>query len=331
MTVTASASTDRPDLADLADLAGTSERGIAAFLVFCPVCRRLQPPARAGCAGCGARAEDLRRFSGDLAMLAPGRVSQVVRYPGDTRFITTTALAGAALFGLAVALSGQPASAVILMVLFAGVATVAFVDARRAARLASRVRQVPPPPAAALATAAPGDRAIAGVAQPLERFVDAPLARRDCLAVRLDIRAGVRSAPPRTGRTVVEEPGAHQDGRDIVAQWIDAAELVVTTARGARTLVTGVIYLDADEYDLTESSDRMELELRGQAVGPAPLGGDGWACELALAPGDRVEICGHSTGEVRTVPVGALYRDTGTLAVMRGEPGDPVIVRVRRR
>jgi hypothetical protein len=309
--------------------------GAVSFLMFCPACRRLQPPARSGCTGCGASPGSLRRFDGDVAALAPGRVSQVVRYPGDTRFVTMIGAGAAALFALAVALSGQQASALVLTLMFGGVAVAAVVDAHRAAQASARVRRVPPPPAAAMGTAVPSAHAIAGVAQPLERFVDAPLAGSDCLAVRLDLRAAIQSALPRTGSAAAEaaggEPGREQDGRDIVAQWIDAAEFVVTMARGARTIVTGVIYLEADEYDAAEPSDRVELELRGQPVIPSPLGGDGWACELTLGPGDRVEISGHATGEVRLAPAGALYRDAGALGVIRGEPGDPVIVRVRRR
>ncbi len=266
-----------------------------------------------------------------MAALAPGRVSQVVRYPGDTRFVTMTLAGSAALLGLAAALSGQQAASMVVILMFAGVATAAVIDAYRAAQASTSVRRVPPPPAAALAIAAPSDRAIAGVAQPLERFVDAPLAGRDCLAVRLDLRVGVRSTLPRPSGTVAEAPGTRPDGCDIVAQWIDSAEFVVTTARGARTIVTGVIYLDADEYDEAEPSDRVDLELHGHPVVPSPLDGDGWACELTLGPGDRVEVCGHSTGEVRMAPAGALYRDAGALGVIRGEPGDPVIVRVRRR
>lgn len=323
-----------PALTAVARAAGVDPQ-VVSFLVFCPACRRLQPPARAGCASCGASSHGhghgLRRFSGDLAALAPGRVSQVVRYPGDTRFVTMTVIGAAALFALAVTLSGHQVATLVLTLMFAGVATAAVIDAHRAAQAALRVLRVPPLPAAALATAVPSDRAIAGVAQPLERFVDAPLAGRDCLAVRLDLRAGIQSALPRPSSTVAEAPGTRRDGGDIVAQWIDAAEFVVTTARGARTIVTGVIYLDADEYDAAEPSDRADLELHGQPVVPSPLGGDGWACELTLGPGDRVEICGHSTGEVRVAPTGALYRDAGALAVIRGEPGDPVIVRVRRR
>jgi hypothetical protein len=281
----------------------------------------------------------LRRFAGDVAALAPGRVSQMVRYPGDTRFVTMTLTGAAALLGLAVALSGQQ-SAAALMLLFAGVGAAALVDAYRAGQVASNIRRVPPPPAAALVTTVHSAHAIAGVAQPLERFVDAPLARRECLAARLDLRAGIQSALPRPSGAIgpvgaigmVAEPaGAREDGRDIVAQWIDAAEFVVTTARGARTIVTGVIYLEADEYDATEPSDRVDLALHGHPVTPSPLGGDGWACELVLGPGDRVEICGHSTGEVRLAPAGALYRDAGALAVIHGEPGEPVTVRVRRR
>jgi hypothetical protein len=307
------------------------DAGAISFLVFCAACRRLQPPARAGCASCGASPGSLRRFSGDVAALAPGRVSQVVRYPGDTRFVTMVGAGAAALFGLAVALSGHEASALVYTLMFAGVAVAAMVDAHRAAQATSGIRRVPPPPAAALATAVPSAHAIAGVAQPLERFVDAPLAGSDCLAVRLDLRAGIQSALPRTGSAGAEAPGTEHDGRDIVAQWIDAAEFVVTTARGARTIVTGVIYLEADEYDAAEPSDLVDLELRGQAVIPSSLGGDGWACELTLGPGERVEISGHATGEVRMAPAGALYRDAGALGVIRGEPGDPVIVRVRRR
>lgn len=299
------------------------------FLVFCPACRRLQPPARSGCTGCGEAAGSLRRFHGDVAALAPGRVSQVVRYPGDTRFVTMTLVGSAALLAIAIALPGQQA-AMVVMLMMAGVATAAVVDAHRAAQAACSIRRVPPPPAGALA-AVPSAHAIAGVAQPLERFVEAPLEGGDCLAVRLDLRAGIQNAPPRTSSVVAEAPESQRDGRDIVAQWIDAAEFVVTTARGARTIVTGVIYLEADEYDVTEPSDRVDLELHGHPVMPSPLGGDGWACELALGPGDRVEICGHSTGEVRLAPAGALYRDAGALAVVHGEPGDPVIVRVRRR
>lgn len=313
---------------------------VVSFLVFCPACRRLQPPVRAGCAGCGAAPASLRRFGGDLAALAPGRVSQVVRYPGDTRFVTTILVGAAALLALGVSLSGQP-SAIAFMLLFAGVLAAALVDAHRAGQVASCVRRVPPPPAAALGTAVASAHAIAGVAQPLERFVEAPLLRRECLAVRLDLRAGIQSALPRPnlphgangpGVVIGAEPlHAAEHGRDIVAQWIDAAEFVVTTARGARTIVTGVIYLEADEYDVTEPSDRADLALHGHPVVPSPLGGDGWACELALGPGDRVEVWGHSTGEVRLAPAGALYRDAGALAVIHGEPGDPVIVRVRRR
>jgi len=297
--------------------------------VFCPVCRRLQPP-HAGCVGCGASAASMRRFSGDLAALTTGRVSRVVRYPGDTRFIVISMGALAVLFLLAGLLSGHGVSSLLVVLLFAGLAAAALVDAYRAAQLATSVRQVPPSHAAALATAAAAARAIAGVAQPLERFVEAPLAGRECLAVRLDIRAGVHTVHRRPGG-LAGDPRACEDSRDIVTQWLDVAEFVVTTARGARTLVTGAIYLDADEYDAVEPSDRVELELQGHAVAPAPLVGDGWVCELALGPGDRVEIYGHATGEVHNAPVGALYRDAGALAVMRGLPGDPVIVRVRRR
>lgn len=273
----------------------------------------------------------MRQFSGDLAALAPGRVSWVVRYPGDTRFIMISMVALAVLFLLAGLLSGHGVSSLLVVLLFAGLAATALVDAYRAAQLATSVRHIPPSPAAALTTAA---RAIAGVAQPLERFVEAPLAGRECLAVRVDVRSGVRSGV-RTARrrpgVLAGDPRACEDSGDIVTQWLDVAEFVVTTARGARTLVTGAIYLDADEYDAVEPSDRVELELQGHAVAPAPLVGDGWVCELALGPGDRVEIYGHATGEVHNAPVGALYRDAGALDVMRGEPGDPVIVRVRRR
>lgn len=299
------------------------------FLVFCPACRRLQPPARTSCTGCGAAAGSLRHFGGDLAALAPRRVGHTVRYPGDTRFVTVTMAGAAALFALALALSGHRAADFALILMFTGVATAAVVDARRAAQAARDVRRVPPP-AAALAIV-PGTRAIAGVAEPLERFVDAPLAGGDCLAVRLDLRAGIHGAPPHENGTAGAGKADEPHGHDIVAQWIDAAEFVVATARGARTIVTGAIYLEADEYDLAERSDRAVLELHGHVVQPSPLGGDGWACELTLGPGDRVEICGHSTGEVRVAPAGALYRDAGALAVIRGEPGDPVIVRVRRR
>jgi hypothetical protein len=270
----------------------------------------------------------MRRFSGDLAALGTGHVRRVVRYPGDTRFIVISMAALAVLFLLAALLSGHGVSALLVVLLFAGLAAAALVDAYRAAQLATSVRHVPPSPAAALATAAAAARAIAGVAQPLERFVDAPLAGRECLAVRVDVRAGVHTARRRPG-SLAGDPRA--DSQDIVTQWLDVAEFVVTTARGARTLVTGAIYLDADEYDAVEPSERVELELQGHAVAPAPLVGDGWVCELALGPGDRVEIYGHSTGEVHNAPVGALYRDAGALAVMRGKPGDPVIVRVRRR
>ena len=299
------------------------------LLVFCPACRRVQPPARSGCASCGTSADSLAPFRGDVAALAPGRASHV-RYPGDTRFVTITMVGSAALLALAFTLSGQQ-SGMVLIVLFAGIATAALVDAHRAAQASSNIRRVPAPPAATLATAVSSAHAIAGVAQPLERFVDAPLARCDCLAVRLDLRAGIQSALPRSSSAIAEAPGYQQEGRDIVAQWIDAAEFVVTTARGARTIVTGVIYLDADEYDAAERSDRVALTLHGHQVPSSSLGGDGWACELVLGAGDRVEICGRSTGEVRLAPAGALYRDAGALAVIRGEPGDPVVVRVRRR
>jgi hypothetical protein len=275
----------------------------------------------------------MRRFSGDLAALAPGRVSRVVRYPGDTRFIAASMGTLAVLFVLAALLAGHGASSLLIMLLFAGLAAAALADAYWAAQVAASVRRIPPSPAAALTTAAAAAHAIAGVAQPLERFVDAPLVGRECLAVRLDIRAGVHAARRRPGRPEqgTGEPHAGHDSPDIVTQWLDVAEFVVTTARGVRTLVTGTVYLDADEYDAVMPSEQAELELRGHAVTPAPLIGDGWACELALGPGDRVEIYGHSTGEVHSAPVGALYRDAGALAVMRGEPGDPVIVRIRRR
>lgn len=310
--------------------AAPPDRQLVSFLVFCPVCRRLQPP-HSGCMGCGAAAASMRRFSGDLAALAPDRVSRVVRYPGDTSFILASMLALAVLFALAALLAGHGASSLLVMLLFAGLAVAALVDTYRAAQLATSVRRIPPSPAAALSTAAAAAHAIAGVAQPLERFVDAPLGGRECLAVRLDVRAGVHAARRRPSHDVAGDPRADHDSPDIVTQWLDVAEFVVTTARGARTLVTGAVYLDADEYDAVAPSDRIELELRGHALAPAPLASDGWACELVLGPGDRVEIYGHSTGEVLSAPVGALYRDAGALAVMRGQPGDPVIVRIRRR
>jgi hypothetical protein len=273
----------------------------------------------------------MRRFAGDLAALAPGRVSRIVRYPGDTRFVVASMLALAALFALAALLAGHGVSSLLVVLLFAGLAAAALVDAYRAAQLATSVRQIPPLPATAQTAAAAAEHAIAGVAQPLERFVAAPLAGRECLAVRLDIRAGVHAARRRPGNEMAGAPHAAKDSPDIVTQWLDVAEFVVTTTRGARTLVTGAVYLDADEYDEIAPSDRADLELQGHPVASAPLGGDGWACELVLGPGDRVEIYGHSTGEVHSAPVGALYRDAGALAVMRGEPGDPVIVRIRRR
>lgn len=309
--------------------AASTDRQLVSFLVFCPVCRRLQAP-HGGCTGCGAAATSMRRFSGDLAALAPGRVSRVVRYPGDTRFVVASMLALGVLFVLAALLAGHGASSLLIVLVFAGLGAAALVDAYRAAQLATSVRRIPPSPAAALTGAAAAAHAIAGVAQPLERFVDAPLAGRECLAVRLDIRAGVHAARRRL-ESATGDAHAVDDSPDIVTQWLDVAEFVVTTARGARTLVTGSVYLDADEYDVVAPSDRVELDLQGHAVAPAPLVGDGWACELALGPGDRVEIYGHSTGEVHNAPVGALYRDAGALAVMRGEPGDPVIVRIRRR
>lgn len=318
--------------------AATPGRPPVPALVYCPTCCRLQPPPRAGCASCGAAASSLRGFSGDLASLAPGRAGHAVRYPGDTRFVAQVAASFAILFSLAVITSDEHRSPLVFVALFAGIGTAAFVDARRAARVVQSVRQVPPP-AAALAAAAPDDHAVAGVAQPLERFVDAPLAKRRCLAVRLDVRASIHSRTRRAGagnaRASAQLDPAAQGGagghRDLVAQWLDAAEFVVATTRGARALVTGVIYLDAAEYDSAEPSERIDIALHGQPVLPATLGGDGWACELALAPGDRVEIQGRSTGEVRTAPAGGLYRDAGALAVIRGVPGDPVIVRVRRR
>lgn len=320
--------------------ASIPDRPLVPSLVYCPTCCRLQQPTRAGCASCGAAASSLRDFDGDLASLAPGRAGHAVRYPGDTRFVARVAASFAILLSLAVLTTDEHESPLLFVALFAGIGTAALVDTRRAARVAQGVRQVPPP-AAALAAAAPHDRAIAGVAHPLERFVDAPLARCHCLAVRLDIRAGIQDARRRIGAGkasagVQRERGMQRDGdvagpRDLVAQWLDAAEFVVTTTRGARALVTGVIYLDAAEYDAAETSERIDIALHGQPVLPAALGGDGWACELALEPGDRVEIQGRSTGEVRVAPAGALYRDAGALAVIRGVPGDPVIVRVRRR
>ncbi|WP_428265109.1 hypothetical protein [Haliangium sp.] len=305
----------------------------SARLRYCAGCRRLQPLGDGPCIGCDRPAAELQPVEASLAAIAAAagvRGGHVVRYPGDTRFVVRVGVGFSALLALAVGVAGEHLAGLLVMTLFASITGAAFVDASRAARVRRAVRRVP---RSIVPDAGPrvALQVVTGIARPVDdrdgTLPRAPLADRACLALRLDLRTGAGAA--RLAATSAEA-GADDGSGDLVAHWLDAVDMLVIAADGQRVLVTGRVCLDAVEYDLTEPSAEAVLELAGQPLEPAPLGEDGWACELAVMPGDAVEVTGRAGGELRTVAALAGYRDAGPVAVLRGEPGAPVVVRVAR-
>lgn len=284
---------------------------------WCPACHELQAHGRA-CQRCGPD-------SGLLIPLARGLVSievagehGLVRYQGDR--ITT--LVGVALVlmlptSAAIALAGDPSvlSPVLLGLCFVGVPVLALVDAHWAG-VAARLRadEIPSSMAPELPGWLPGsaagcDRAtLSGVVARVERIVRAPVSEQGALVYRVDIRAGRHA--------------------ELVARRTEGAEFLVTCGDGTQVLITGVLELVASAYQAVGSSGAVELDINGTQLLPAFFSQGGWACELFVGEGDAVEIDAPASQEERAHPLGAGYRNAGIISVLRGTPGQPIVIRM---
>jgi hypothetical protein len=255
-----------------------------------------------------------------LASLEVAGEHGLVRYQGDR----VTTLVGVALVLLlptsaAIGLAGDVSalSPVLLGLCFVGVPVLALVDAHRAG-VAVRWRAAEIP--LTMAPERPGwlfdSRAayerttLVGVVARMDESVRAPVSEKDALVYRIDIRAG-RDA-------------------ELVARRTEAAEFLITCGDGSQVLITGVLELVASGYGAVSSSGAVELEINGTRLLPAFFGQGGWACELLVGEGDAVEIDAPAGQEERVHPLGAGYRHAGIISVLRGTPGEPIVIRTSR-
>jgi hypothetical protein len=153
-----------------------------------------------------------------------------------------------------------------------------------------------------------GERAVLrGVVARVERIVRAPVSEQGALVYRVDIRAGRHA--------------------ELVARRTESAEFLVTCGDGTQVLITGVLELVASGYRAVGSSGAVDLEINGTRLLPAGFSQGGWVCELFVGEGDAVEIDAPAGQEERAHPLGAGYRNPGIIAVLRGTPGRPIVIR----
>ncbi len=325
-------------------------------VLCCSQCRRLQcfPVHRdqrhqgiaPRCSHCAASDSELIHVSGNLAVLVAGTGMLTVRYPGDVKFVRRMLMGIGALVVVSAFCTGSRASSLAVMGALAGVAAAALADARRAALLANAMKQMPvtPPPTGrggrhSLDTDNQDPEndetgAITGVAEAVERVLDAPLMGRECMAVRVDLRARRKQPRALAHASTNAQQSSSGDDAQLVAQWIDNVPFAVRTEHGAQVLVTGTVHIEAFEYDIVEPSEQADFHLGGIQLLPAAFGPhrhDGWACEIALRPGDRVEVHGRLSGDLFAPSRGGSYRDAEIMDVVRGTPENPVHLYVQRQ
>lgn len=305
-----------------------------AELVVCSRCRRVQLDAPGPCVACGA--EDAARAS--LAATFAARSSGLVRYAGDSRFLVAAVLALATLIAVAALMPRDSGASLVLVGAFLGIGAAALRDAQRAGRRRVEEARVAPPASALgldAAASASGPRStITGTAQRFERMVDAALEERECLGTRLDLRAPARvpSARPSGDEAAGSAgPGDEVAASELVAQWLDVAEFVLVDEHGGRTVVSGVVYLDADDYAHSLPAEHADARVAGRDLATGALGGEVWASEIVLVPSARVTVRGGTCGALRTAPNQAFHRDAGTLGVLCGSRETPVIVHLHPR
>lgn len=302
---------------------------------WCPACHELQAHGRA-CNRCGPD-HLLTPLARGLASLEVAGEHGLVRYQGDQ----LTTLVGLALVlmlptSAAIALAGDASliSPMLVGLCFVGVPVLALVDAHRAGIAISAAGvempstlapEVPAWLAGEPAEAAEPDEPdeLAGSARPrhgtrvrgvvarVQEMVRAPVSEQGALAYRVDIRAG-RDA-------------------ELVARRTQGAEFLVTCGDGSQVLITGVLELVAPDYGAVDTSGAIDLELNGTRLLPLMFSRGGWACELVVCEGDAVDIEAPASQEQRVHPLDVGYRNAGIISVLRGTPGQPVVIRRRAR
>ncbi|MCG8419172.1 MAG: hypothetical protein MJE77_14655 [Proteobacteria bacterium] len=290
--------------------------------VCCPSCRSIQESGPE-CIFCGESGSALIPLLRGLASLADRELDDghgfvgLIRYPGD-RVVTWLALGLALLFpaaGIVALAANGTAPASLLGLCLIALPALAFIDAQRAGERSTAPATAPPglsPESARPAEPRNSDSVrrapFRGIVRRVEQTVAGPVSQQVGLTARCDIRAG-------------------KHGR-LLARQTHGAEFLVESDDGTAVLVAGQIELDAAAYGAVLDAGQVTLDFSGVKLLPASFDEGGWACELLLRDGDSVEVYAELGGEMRSHPLGASYRNTGAIQVLRGVSGRPLRVRI---
>ena len=295
---------------------GRSDRDDHRRLVCCPACRTIEEAGH-DCQMCGKSRTAMVPLVRGLASLSEHDVFGLVHYPGERS--TRRVALGLVLFFPLVGIAALAADATVPGLLFAlaimGLPVVALWDARRAGVVPTEVAAYMPPVAPEPVSQTPlhdegNDHytPFRGTVRRLAEPVKGAISGQTGVIVRCDIRAG--------------------EDAEILARIMDCCELLVESPDGTGVLVTGPIALDAQEYSDCRDARTVNLLLAGTTLLPAEFSAGGWACELLVRDGDVVEVHGQQSGEERPHPLGAGYRSKAMVALVEGQPGRPVRIRV---
>ena len=258
--------------------------------------------------------------------LSDGSYIGLIRYPGD-HLVTAIAIGLSLLcptIGI-IALGGQSGDPAVWLGLFVfALPVVALFDAKRAGEAGRHAgAEIPMPPVT------PGPVAEAardyadfqpdildhiapfrGTVRRVDDGVVGPVSGEIGVVSRCDVRAGQHAS--------------------VLAREIQhSQEFVVESRDGSAWLVIGPVSVDGSAYSVCRDAGQVTLRVAGTDLLPAEFSEGGWACELLVRDGDTVDVHGEPTGETRPHPLGAAYRSTGAIELVRGAPGHPIRVSVR--
>lgn len=287
---------------------------------WCPTCRDLQCEGPV-CRRCPDESSQTMTLVRGLASIDITEEYGLVRYRGERR-VTIAGLILIALVPLAAAAAlGSNVTwlaTALLSASFLGLPALAFLDAQRAGARNKRGSQLDEPPA--LVPALPeragssSETALTvwsptvyrGEATAISALLESPISATRCVCYRLDIRVG-------------------EEG-ELVARHTSDSEFAITCADGTQVLITGLIDLNAAHYDTLQPTERTSFTLNGSNLLPLFFTRGGWAGEIAVPVGAQIQVQGALSDELRTPPRGSSYRQAGAIRVLRGSPGQPVVV-----